>query len=164
MKRILPKEKRNVIESSIFSNLNSTHLHLLQPSHFHVMIIFRLLAVGGGLSQTQPLITVKMTPSTPRMFGQRERSISAPNVNLISTTSTKASPQVPLSLDLHFKMAGSKPYQKFLSFQFLWSILLRSLHISLFNLFTKNSDYFIPSPSGILKLMSGGQRKSEKVD
>jgi len=49
--------------------------------------------VGGGLSQTQPLLTLQMTPNTPRTFGQRERSISAPNVNLISTVASKASSQ-----------------------------------------------------------------------
>ena len=48
----------------------------------------------GGLSQTQPLLTLRMTPDTPRTFGQRERSISAPNVNLISTVASKASTQV----------------------------------------------------------------------
>ncbi|XP_065058516.1 serine/threonine-protein kinase A-Raf-like isoform X2 [Rhopilema esculentum] len=53
----------------------------------------KLLAVGGGMSQAQPLLTVRMTPNTPRAFGQRERSISAPNVNLISTVSAKSSPR-----------------------------------------------------------------------
>ncbi len=62
---------------------------------------FRLLAVGGGLPQTQPLLTVKMTPSTPRLFGQRERSISAPNVNLL-TQMPKPSVQVSTKVFLSF--------------------------------------------------------------
>ena len=67
-------------------------------------IVYRLLAVGGELVQTEPYITVPVNPNNPRPIGPRERSISAPNVNLVNLNQKHAEVRTTGYLSLSFAL------------------------------------------------------------